>query len=94
MPFYLEFKTGGCPNCGHQAAVQLDSHPADTYFVYACEACDACFAFEHGAPVLMTDNDWAAIRAARQEYDLEMAQYWAEDAAIIAAAREIYEADE
>ena len=66
MGVILETK---CPQCGHVGATQAESHPADTYFTFYCNGCDASFSLKNGKPVLMTEKDWAAIYAAREAYE-------------------------
>ena len=59
-----------CPLCGtSDSGVQLESHPADTYFVYACSACGR----DHDGREKVSQADWDAIQSAREAYDEEEA---------------------
>jgi len=57
-----------CPLCGtYDSGTQLESHPADQYFLYACSACGGIHDGHEG----VTQADLDAIQSAREAYDEE-----------------------
>ena len=57
-----------CPVCGvASSGVQLDTHPADSYFINCCDACGGY----HDGREEVNENDFVTRDNARREWDSE-----------------------